>query len=231
MHDAASPSAASVESGVEEMQCRAAALHRELGALEVLDSPRLGGWLEVAWRFNEGRNIWHSWHRLTLINQVVETLKAEGGVVRRSLKMVWMIVAGLLMPETCRNLRCFAAFPSEYTCELKRSNQRIKFFVFFWIYWICIHHYIMLCFLVETTLIWMCRKPENRPEKSNQSKNFQAQLLQSRRYADQAQQQAVVMAQQHLQVGPNAVTIGLQQSLHKFLCWYSLLFHCLNSLQ
>jgi len=35
MHDAASPfSAASVESGVEEMQCRAAALHRELGALE-----------------------------------------------------------------------------------------------------------------------------------------------------------------------------------------------------
>eukprot|EP00434_Breviolum_minutum_P028831 symbB.v1.2.025501.t2/scaffold2452.1/size150514/2 len=34
MHEAASPSAASVESGVEEMQCRAAALHRELGALE-----------------------------------------------------------------------------------------------------------------------------------------------------------------------------------------------------
>lgn len=67
--------------------------------------------------------------------------------------------------------------------------------------------------------------------KSNKSTILQAQLLQSRRYADQAQQQAVVMAQQHLQVGPNAVTIGLQQSLHKFLCWYSLLFHCLNSLQ
>ena len=48
--------------------------------------------------------------------------------------------------------------------------------------------------------------------------DLQAQLLQSRRYADQAQQQAVVMAQQHLQVGPNTVIIGLQ-SLHKFLCW------------
>ena len=45
MHEAASPSAASVESGVDEMQCRAAALHRELGVLEVwTPGPLWGGW-------------------------------------------------------------------------------------------------------------------------------------------------------------------------------------------
>ena len=158
MHEAASPSAASVESGVEEMQCRAAALHRELGALEVLDSPRLGGGWKLLGDLMKEETSGINWHRLTVINQVGETLKAEGGGCSKKLEDGWMIVAGLLMPETCWNLRCFAAFPSENTCELKRSNQRIKFFVFFWIY---IHHYIMLCFFKEATLIWMCRKPEN----------------------------------------------------------------------